>query len=88
MRLVFAHPEAQYFAVGKIDRDQVEDYHRRKGMDLRQVERWLRPALNYDPELEDASAERGGACRVVLTFHLPASAFLPYDTNIMRTVAR
>ena len=51
----FAHPEAQYFAVGKIDRDQVEDYHRRKGMDLRQVERWLRPSLNYDPELEDAS---------------------------------
>jgi len=33
----------------------VEDYHRRKGMDLRQVERWLRPVLNYDPELEDAS---------------------------------
>jgi 5-methyltetrahydrofolate--homocysteine methyltransferase len=53
--LYFAHPEAQYFAVGKIDRDQVEDYHRRKGMDLRQVERWLRPVLNYDPELEDAS---------------------------------
>ncbi len=62
----FAHPEAQYFAVGKIDRDQVEDYHRRKGMDLRQVERWLRPGLNYDPELEDASrAEPGGTCGVV-----------------------
>jgi len=53
--LYFAHPEAEYFAVGKIDRDQVEDYRRRKGMDLRQVERWLRPGLNYDPELEDAS---------------------------------
>jgi len=50
--LYFAHPEAKYFAVGKIDRDQVEDYHRRKGMDLRQVERWLRPNLNYDPDLE------------------------------------
>jgi len=48
----FAHPQARYFAVGKIDRDQVEDYHRRKGMDLRQVERWLRPNLNYDPDLE------------------------------------
>jgi hypothetical protein len=43
-------PEAKYFAVGKIDRDQVEDYHRRKGMDLRHVERWLRPNLNYDPD--------------------------------------
>ena len=38
-----------------MERDQVEDYPRRKGMDLRQVERWLRPGLNYDPELEDAS---------------------------------
>jgi len=37
--LYFAHPEAKYFAVGKIDRDQVDDYHRRKGMDLRSVER-------------------------------------------------
>ncbi len=47
----FSHPEAKYFAVGKIDRDQVEDYHRRKGMELDQVERWLRPNLNYDPDL-------------------------------------
>jgi len=48
----FSHPEAKYFAVGKIDRDQVDDYHRRKGMDLRSVERWLRPILNYDPDLQ------------------------------------
>ena len=46
----FSHPESRYFAVGKIDRDQVEDYHRRKGMDLRAMERWLSPNLNYDPE--------------------------------------
>jgi 5-methyltetrahydrofolate--homocysteine methyltransferase len=58
--LYFAHPEAQYFAVGKIDRDQVEDYHRRKGMDLRHVERWLRPNLNYDPDLQDASRDGAG----------------------------
>jgi 5-methyltetrahydrofolate--homocysteine methyltransferase len=45
----FAHPEAKYFAVGKIGRDQVEDYARRKGMDQRAVERWLSPNLNYDP---------------------------------------
>ena len=47
--LYFAHPEAKYFAVGKIDRDQVEDYARRKGMDVRTVERWLAPNLNYEP---------------------------------------
>lgn len=46
----FAHPEAKYFAVGKIGRDQVEDYARRKGMDLRTVERWLSPNLNYETE--------------------------------------
>ena len=45
----FAHPQARYFALGKIGRDQVLDYHRRKGMDLRAVERWLAPNLDYDP---------------------------------------
>ncbi|MEQ8347578.1 MAG: methionine synthase [Sneathiellaceae bacterium] len=46
----FAHPEARYFGVGKIERDQVEDYARRKGMDLAEAERWLGPNLNYDPD--------------------------------------
>jgi 5-methyltetrahydrofolate--homocysteine methyltransferase len=46
----FSHPESKYFAVGKIGRDQVEDYSRRKGLDLRIVERWLAPNLNYDPD--------------------------------------
>jgi 5-methyltetrahydrofolate--homocysteine methyltransferase len=45
----FAHPDSQYFVVGKIERDQVEDYARRKGMELREVERWLSPNLNYEP---------------------------------------
>ena len=45
----FAHPDAKYFAVGKIGKDQVEDYARRKGMDLRTIERWLSPNLNYEP---------------------------------------
>jgi 5-methyltetrahydrofolate--homocysteine methyltransferase len=44
----FSHPQARYFAVGKIDRDQVEDYARRKRMDLASMERWLAPALAYD----------------------------------------
>nr|WP_321362400.1 methionine synthase [uncultured Hyphomonas sp.] len=47
--LYFAHPEAVYFAVGRIEKDQVEDYARRKGWDLRTAERWLAPILNYDP---------------------------------------
>jgi 5-methyltetrahydrofolate--homocysteine methyltransferase len=47
--LYFAHPEAIYFGLGKIERDQVADYHVRKGMTLAEVERWLGPNLNYDP---------------------------------------
>ena len=47
--LYFSHPDAKYFALGKIERDQVEDYSRRKGMDVREVERWLAPNLNYEP---------------------------------------
>jgi 5-methyltetrahydrofolate--homocysteine methyltransferase len=46
----FWRPEARYFGVGKIERDQVEDYARRKGMDLRTAERWLAPNLNYEAE--------------------------------------
>ncbi len=45
--LYFANSEAKYFNVGKISKDQVLDYHRRKGMSLEDVERWLSPILNY-----------------------------------------
>jgi 5-methyltetrahydrofolate--homocysteine methyltransferase len=47
--LYFSHPEAHYFGVGKIERDQVEDYAERKGWSVREAERWLAPVLNYDP---------------------------------------
>jgi 5-methyltetrahydrofolate--homocysteine methyltransferase len=47
--LYFAHPESRYFSLGKIGRDQVEDYGQRKGMSTKEVERWLAPNLNYDP---------------------------------------
>ena len=47
--LYLGHPESHYFGVGKIDRDQVEDYARRKGWDVATAERWLSPILNYDP---------------------------------------
>ncbi|KAH8061965.1 betaine-homocysteine S-methyltransferase [Aureococcus anophagefferens] len=46
--LVFAHPDSSYFAVGKIEKDQVVDYAKRKGMELEKCERWLSPILNYD----------------------------------------
>jgi 5-methyltetrahydrofolate--homocysteine methyltransferase len=47
--LYFGHPEAHYFGVGKIERDQVEDYAARKGWNVQEAERWLAPVLNYDP---------------------------------------
>ena len=48
--LYFAHPEAKYFAVGRIGKDQVADYSARKRMALGEVERWLAPILAYEPE--------------------------------------
>jgi 5-methyltetrahydrofolate--homocysteine methyltransferase len=53
--LYFSHPEARYFTVGRIGLDQLEDYGRRKRMDVRELERWLAPSLGYQP------AERAGA---------------------------
>jgi 5-methyltetrahydrofolate--homocysteine methyltransferase len=47
--LYFSHPESHYFGVGKIERDQVEDYAMRKGWSVVEAERWLAPVLNYDP---------------------------------------
>ena len=47
--LYFAHPDSFYFGVGKIEKDQVEDYAQRKGWDLKTAERWLAPILNYNP---------------------------------------
>jgi 5-methyltetrahydrofolate--homocysteine methyltransferase len=51
----FSHPESRYFGVGKINRDQAEDYARRKGMSLEEAERWLAPNLGYNPD-EKAAA--------------------------------
>jgi 5-methyltetrahydrofolate--homocysteine methyltransferase len=45
----FSHPKAHYFGVGKIDRDQVADYARRKGMPVEEMEKWLAPNLFYEP---------------------------------------
>lgn len=46
--LYFANPNSKYFTVGKIGKDQVEDYSKRKGMSINETEKWLRPILNYD----------------------------------------
>src|ERR1043165_9542415 len=50
--LYFSNPESFYFGVGKIERDQVEDYAARKGMTVAETERWLAPVLNYIPAQE------------------------------------
>ena len=47
--MYFSHPESQYFGVGKIEADQVKDYAARKGMALKDCEKWLAPMLNYRP---------------------------------------
>jgi 5-methyltetrahydrofolate--homocysteine methyltransferase len=54
--IYLGHPDARYFAVGRIARDQVEDYARRKGLPVETVERWLSPNLSYDPKAPGAAA--------------------------------
>jgi 5-methyltetrahydrofolate--homocysteine methyltransferase len=51
----FSHPDARYFSVGKIDRDQLESYAERKGMSIAEAERWLAPNLGYEPGEADAA---------------------------------
>jgi 5-methyltetrahydrofolate--homocysteine methyltransferase len=53
--LYFQHPESIYFGLGKIDRDQIADYHVRKGMSVAELERWLGPNLNYEPSVVGGS---------------------------------
>jgi 5-methyltetrahydrofolate--homocysteine methyltransferase len=52
----FGHEDSRYFGVGRVERDQVEDYARRKGMAVPEVERWLAPVLNYDPVSQPVAA--------------------------------
>ena len=62
--LYLAHPDAHYFGVAKVERDQVEDYAARKGMSVPEVERWLSPILNYEPAL--LCGDGGGVRRPAL----------------------
>jgi 5-methyltetrahydrofolate--homocysteine methyltransferase len=48
--LYFGHPDSKYFAVGKIERDQIDSYAQRKGMTAEEAEKWLQPYLNYNPD--------------------------------------
>jgi len=52
--LYFSHPQSKYFAIQRIGQDQVADYAKRKGMEISEVERWLRPVLAYEPSLVSA----------------------------------
>ncbi|MCC8935830.1 methionine synthase [Bradyrhizobium sp. Arg68] len=85
--LYFSHPESFYFGVGKIERDQVEDYAARKAMSVVEVERWLAPVLNYIPsqdakeiapaatpanDVELASHPKGCTCAVHLAWRKKA----------------
>ena len=56
--LYFSNPESLYFGVGKIERDQVEDYAARKGWSVAETERWLAPVLNYIPAQDRSGAPR------------------------------
>src|ERR1700730_4728292 len=56
--LYFSHPESFYFGVGKIERDQVEDYAARKGWSIVEAERWLAPVLNYIPAQDQSAQDR------------------------------
>jgi 5-methyltetrahydrofolate--homocysteine methyltransferase len=56
--LYFSHPDSAYFGVGRIDRDQIEDYAKRKGWTIAEAEKWLAPILSYDPAaIPKAAAE-------------------------------
>lgn len=59
----FAHPETHYFGVGKIEKDQVEDYAKRKGMSVREVEKWLASSLNYTPNTNGETREAMDAAK-------------------------
>ena len=63
--LYFSHAESYYFGVGKIERDQVEDYAARKGMSVAETERWLAPVLNYIPAQEQAAAKAPTVAEII-----------------------
>ena len=69
--LYFSHPESYYFGVGKIERDQVEDYAERKGMKPEEIERWLAPILNYIPSRDAQPETEDDVASLPLAKHPP-----------------
>lgn len=67
--LYFSHPDARYFAVGKLNRDQVSDYARRKGFALADMERWLAPNLAYEPGEYVGDQHLADCSRIVAIFN-------------------
>src|SRR5690606_802489 len=66
--LYLSHPRSRYFSVGRIGRDQVADYARRKGWTISEAERWLAPSLGYDPRaVSEADAARSTVAEGVAT---------------------
>jgi 5-methyltetrahydrofolate--homocysteine methyltransferase len=60
--LYFAHPQSKYFAINKIGRDQVLDYHLRKGVTVQEAEKWLGPYLDYEPAQTQTPSAATCAC--------------------------
>ena len=75
--LYFSHPESFYFGVGKIERDQVEDYAARKGWSVAEAERWLAPVLNYIPAKDQSAQDR--SVKEAMPTLAPASAIPAND---------
>jgi 5-methyltetrahydrofolate--homocysteine methyltransferase len=77
--LYFSHPESFYFGVGKIERDQVEDYAARKGWSVAEAERWLAPVLNYIPAQDQSAQDR--RVKEAMPTLAPASAIPANDVD-------
>jgi 5-methyltetrahydrofolate--homocysteine methyltransferase len=78
--LYFSHPESFYFGVGKIERDQVEDYAARKGFSVQETERWLAPVLNYIPSQDRSAQDR--SLREAMPKGLPSQATPANDLDL------
>ena len=63
--LYFSHPQAKYFNIGRVGRDQVESYAQRKGVPVEEVERWLAPNLAYEPAADQPAAVVGDSGRAL-----------------------
>jgi 5-methyltetrahydrofolate--homocysteine methyltransferase len=82
--LYFSHPESFYFGVGKIERDQVEDYAARKDMSVAETERWLAPILNYIPTQDRSAPDR--AVRAAMPTLAP-TATVPANDVVAKELA-